>query len=381
MAARQDQEPQKPVVSGRDFRYLYARLHPVIRQGGRPDIVPQVSLTLLRVWWRVVTKSQNRLSPPPLETAKSGAAGLTTDRFQRVPPLAWPAEDAAVSYLRLRAELGGPLVIAPGLPPHAAQPPQAPRLGAFFSLLLHALVLALLLLSVKLTPPLPVPTPPASIAVILENGGQFQTAAPKTKRHGPPQKARAPRPKPQAAPTSPPDVHLNLAPQQMPPTLAFKAPAPVPPAPRRAAPHYLVMNNRQFYGPSARPEPQTPARPPTMNLQLSQAELAKLQAPEFTIKGKVGADWKAAFTHWVNERKYYPRAAIEMGQQGIATIHLVIHPDGSVSGLRLLKSSGSAFLDEAWLGLFRNARVPPFPPGTKAKQVEIVASMHYELIR
>jgi protein TonB len=141
------------------------------------------------------------------------------------------------------------------------------------------------------------------------------------------------------------------------------------------------MSNSQFYGPAAAPAPDTPTRRPGMNLQLSEAQLAKFQAPEFSIKGKVGADWKEAFTRWVNEHKYYPRAAIELGQQGRSTIHLVVHADGSITGLRLLKSAGSSFLDEAWLDLFRDVKVPPFPPGTKAKKVEIVATMHYELIR
>lgn len=324
---------------------------------------------------------EQRLCPPPLEVASSSAAGLTTDRFLRVPALTWPAEDTAVAYLRRRTEPGGPLVIEPDPVQLLHGRSEPPSRGALFSLLLHVLVLALLLLSAKLAPPLPQPAPPAPISVVLENGGQFQKAMPKAERHGPPQKARAPRPRPQTAPASRPDVHLHLAPERAPQAFTFNAPAPVPPAPRRVTPRYLVMNNSQFYGPAAAPAPNTPIRRRGLNLQLSQAELAKLQAPQFSIKGKVGADWKAAFTRWVNEHKYYPRAAIELGQEGSSTIHFVVHADGSITGLRLLKSAGSSYLDEAWLNLFRDTLLPPFPPGTKAKKVEITATMHFELIR
>ena len=87
------------------------------------------------------------------------------------------------------------------------------------------------------------------------------------------------------------------------------------------------------------------------------------------------------FGKWVEARKYYPDVAAEMGQQGTAGIVLVVARDGRVKSVRLVEDSGSPFLNQAWVGMFRNVQVPPFAPGAKDDEVTIHATMRYILVR
>lgn len=170
-----------------------------------------------------------------------------------------------------------------------------------------------------------------------------------------------------------------------PPPLPRATPPPVPlPAPAhrptaRPAPlaHTILMPSMSF-GSAPRAAPATPGR--GLNLALSQSVIRNAFAPDFAVEGHIGPDWLAELTRWVNQRKYYPDSAIQMGQQGAVEIALVIDRTGKVESARLLQSSGSPFLDSAWLGMFQGAVVPPFPPGTKADRITIRATMHYILV-
>jgi protein TonB len=251
---------------------------------------------------------------------------------------------------------------------------------------LHVLVIALLFLLLHRRQPAEEQSPPG-IAVVFDNGGETQTAAPQTLHQGPPSPALAPPP---AAPPPPqtaqnqPEVNLNM------PDNPFgevqSAPAPQAAPPPRPAPHpaprphptqkYLVMNGMSYGSPS----PPVPHAQQALNMSLPESDAEAVNAPDLTIKGDIGADWQAALNRWVNEHKYYPQAALEQDQQGAVRIEFTVDRAGNVTGLRLLNSAGSPFLDQAWLGLFADNQLPPFPPGTKANTVTVDATMRFELI-
>jgi len=193
----------------------------------------------------------------------------------------------------------------------------------------------------------------------------------------------------------PSETQALLRPPSIPAPRPFvPAPLPVPPTPPRHVPppppqpvsapappaqHYLVLNHMSYGTPNETdtPAPQSSGR---LNLALNQSLLNASLSREFNIQGNIGPDWRAELTQWVNERKYYPEQALELGQQGAVMIRLVIARDGSVRDVQLLQSSGSPFLDSAWLGLFEGAHLPPFPPGTPSDQVTLEATMHYILV-
>jgi protein TonB len=261
------------------------------------------------------------------------------------------------------------------------------------AVLLHLALIALFLLLARHRPPTPEQATPPGVSVVFENGGAQQTAAPPAPRQGPSSAATTPAPPPPPPPPQPaeaqPEVNLNMpsAPfatlqsvPEAPPLPQPKRPA-AHPRPRTPPQHYLVMNNMSFgNGKPAPPAPPIPHAHQALSLNLPQSDAQAVNAPEVTIKGNIGADWEAALTRWVNDHKYYPQAAVEQEQQGNVRIEFTVDRNGNVTGLRLLDSSGSPFLDQAWLGLFEQNQLPPFPPGTKSNHVTVDATMHFELI-
>jgi protein TonB len=116
-----------------------------------------------------------------------------------------------------------------------------------------------------------------------------------------------------------------------------------------------------------------------LNLNIGGADELPANTPEISIQGQIGSDWQAGFNKWVYEHLYYPDAAREQNQQGAVTISFTVHRDGTVTGVHLLKGSGSPFLDQAWLDIFLQNNVPPFPPNTPSDTIKITATVDYEL--
>jgi protein TonB len=224
------------------------------------------------------------------------------------------------------------------------------------------------------------------VSVTLDNGGAPQNTAPPAPTQALPQPAQSPQaPPPPPPPPAPaqPEVNLNI-----PDNLLATLPPPTPqpravPHPRpRPAPqhHYVLMMNGMSYG---NPSPYAPAPPAhkSLNLALPQSDAQAVAGQAITVKGNIGADWMSELNDWVNAHKYYPAQAAEQGQQGTAEIEFTVDRQGNVTGLRLLNSSGSNFLDLAWLGLFQGVTLPPFPAGTKDDHITIDATMQYQLVQ
>jgi protein TonB len=244
----------------------------------------------------------------------------------------------------------------------------------------------LFLITFRRHPPLEAQSPPG-VSIVFDNGGQQQAMQPKAQIKAPPSVAQAPAP---AAPPPPaetqPEVNLGI------PEFSAPLPAPTPlpsPAPRAAqaskrqpmlhehpAQRYTVMNNLSF----GHPAPPVPFQKRALNLDLSAADQDVMNGPEVSVKGDAGPDWNAELDQWVEDHKYYPDSAIEQGQQGNVRIHFTVDRAGRVSGLRMEDSSGSPFLDQAWLGLFEGAQLPPFPTTAKDNTVTVDATMHFILL-
>jgi protein TonB len=269
---------------------------------------------------------------------------------------------------------------------HLAAPPPRRRLHPWAwvaALLLHLAVIAFVLLFGWPRQPQEEQSPPG-VAVVFDKGGTPQTVAPPAPRQGPPQPAQAAMPAapPPPSPQSQAEVNLNMppmplgsvqsAPQAQPQPRQVTHPRPAPPQ------KYVVMNNMSYSG---HPSPPMPRAKSAMNLDLAQSDAQAVNAPELTIKGEIGADWRAALDKWVNQHKYYPQAALEQDQQGSVEIEFTVDRAGNVTGLHLLRGSGSPFLDQAWQGLFAQNQLPPFPTGTKSNHVTVDATMHFELIQ
>ncbi len=298
-----------------------------------------------------------------------------------LPSSSGPATDADLAL-----EAGAAERLAPPLRPWRRRPW---AWGA--ALALHLAVLLFILLFVRVVPMQEQDSAPG-VAVVFDNGGETQTAAPPAPLKGMQEATAAAQPPPPPPPPpsadTQPEVNLNMPSMPMGelPSMAQQAPqaraqpraVPARPAPPHPSQRYVMMNGMSFG--QANPLPPQPHAQPALNTSLPESNAEAVNAPELTIKGEIGADWKAALNRWVNEHKYYPDAAAEQGQQGEVTIEFTVDRDGNVTALRMLSGSGSPFLDQAWFGLFANNTLPPFPPGTKSNTLDITATMHFELI-
>ena len=277
---------------------------------------------------------------------------------------------------------------------HLAPPPERPRRNPWAwgaALLLHVLVIAAVLL-VREKPPQEDLQSPPGVSVVFNNGGTApQATAPKA-MPGPPQQMQAPPPPPPPPPASPaeqaqaatqdevqvPDLPLAVIPNA--------PPAPRPrPAPRLRRPgppsqQKYVFLNGMSYGNISPTAPPAPPAPRGMNFSLPASDAQAATASDFSVKGDAGADWDAALTKWVQEHAYYPQAAAEQGQQGTATVEFTVDRHGHVTGLKLLDSAGSPFLDQAWEQLFEDNILPPFPPDAKDGHVKVQYTVQYVLI-
>ncbi len=90
-----------------------------------------------------------------------------------------------------------------------------------------------------------------------------------------------------------------------------------------------------------------------------------------------GAAWMGRLKQWWDQNSFYPREASQTNEGGTVRVHITISGDGRVTSIDLVQSSGSGVLDVAALAVFRNARLPPLPPGTPPQPADVVVSLHY----
>lgn len=138
--------------------------------------------------------------------------------------------------------------------------------------------------------------------------------------------------------------------------------------------------------PRSRPQPQpSPHSPGTIDLSLGPATLAPAKrgpadnTPHAEIDGdNAGPDWRNALSLWVAQHAYYPEQAREAHEEGDAKVHVVATRNGRVTTVELIGKSGSIWLDMALQALFRDANIPPLPPGD-TKPIEFNFTMRYIL--
>jgi protein TonB len=93
--------------------------------------------------------------------------------------------------------------------------------------------------------------------------------------------------------------------------------------------------------------------------------------------GEHGNGWLGKLKQWWDDHQFYPEEAAQSNQGGDVKVHIVIAADGQVRSVEVVHGSGSSALDTAAVAVFRNAHVPPFPPGTPAPPADVEVTLHY----
>jgi protein TonB len=89
--------------------------------------------------------------------------------------------------------------------------------------------------------------------------------------------------------------------------------------------------------------------------------------------------WVTAVSAWLAAHRTYPAQARERDEEGNVSVRFTVDRSGRVVQAVILKPSGSSLLDDAALGLLRQAAFPPFPANMPQAQVSITTSIRYSL--
>jgi protein TonB len=228
-------------------------------------------------------------------------------------------------------------------------------------LLSLALHLALFL-SLLIIPPTQPPTSasePLTVDVIMGEGPAEATS-------GPPAPTEAPAaPIAPAAPDVPPPPPVQQA--EIPPPTPAPAPKLVPPPPAPVA---------QVHPPRAPPQ-RAAARAPVNPAGAPGHAPAGQNAASRAGDASNGAAWMGKLKQWWDQHSVYPTEASQTNEGGNVKVHIVIAPDGEVTSIEVVRGSGLSVLDAAAVAVFRDAHLPPFPPGTPAQPADVVVTLHY----
>jgi periplasmic protein TonB len=102
------------------------------------------------------------------------------------------------------------------------------------------------------------------------------------------------------------------------------------------------------------PMPEPKLQPPSEEKQAT--------APPQANAPRVIARWESVLAAHLERFKHYPQEARARGEQGTATVAFTIDHDGHVVSSRIVRSSGSATLDEETLAMLARAQPMPRPP-------------------
>ena len=160
-----------------------------------------------------------------------------------------------------------------------------------------------------------------------------------------------------------------------PPVQEAEVPAPTPPPPPLPVP------------PPPPPVAQVRPPPPPVQRAVARAPVHTAGAPAHATGGQNaassasdannGAAWMGKLKQWWDAHSFYPKEASQTNEGGNVRVHIVIAADGQVMSIDVVQSSGLSVLDAAALAVFRNAHLPPFPPGTPAQPADVVVTLHY----
>jgi protein TonB len=156
-----------------------------------------------------------------------------------------------------------------------------------------------------------------------------------------------------------------------PPPIPARAPDPPPPGPVEDA---EMTPSSPAPASLAAPSPAPPAvqaRPPWGRAR------AWRNAASRTNQANNGAAWMAKLEQWRDQHAVDPRDASQINEAGDVKLRLSIASSGQVTSVQVVQGSGSNVLDAAAQAVFRNARLPPFPPDAPAQPADVVVTVHY----
>lgn len=276
----------------------------------------------------------------------------------------------------LRGELAGPAL----------------RWGACFLLVLglHA-GLAVALLRRAPRPELPASVPDAVMVELAPEAVPQPEATPvpdpmPVPEPKPPEAPTPPEPTPPAPPLpEPPPVEPPAATEPPPPPEPVVPPIPAVPPPTVALPEPPPAPKRPPPPRPARPPRPAPASPPRPVPEAEAPRAAPAPAPPppsapAAPSSSALPGWRSELASRLQRAKRYPDLARAREEQGAAAVTFTLDRSGHVLSVKLVRSSGSASLDEEAVALVRRADpLPPMPAEMAGSTAIITQSFTFSL--
>ncbi len=276
------------------------------------------------------------------------------------------------------------------------------------SLIAHVLLLiAILFVRTKSDDGAP-PSGP-QVAMVFETPGAASPAGQKQAEPTPGRSAPTPNetpdPKAQTPSSAAAEPQMNIEPELNLPALSAPPPVPQPPSDAAALPRPSLPRPRPrakahaaspfsspmafSFGPQSGPPPGHSGRG-GINMGFSVPAPTR-EGPTGASSGgldvrqtagpALGRDWFGQLDAWWRQHRFYPNEAAERGEDGTVSLQIVVDPYGKVQAVAVQTRSGSMWLDSGALSIFRNAKLPPFPPGAEGGNATIDLNINYILVR
>ena len=276
------------------------------------------------------------------------------------------------------------------------------KLPLAFSVMGHAVGVALLVLFMTKAPPIPEPIAKGGIEVVFAPPPAPEpaphAAPPPIAPETPPPPVETPPPEPEPPPVvatepppppEPPVVTTEPPPPapEAPPVTVSKPPPPQPP--RRLAvkrPPKPVPRREEMPPPTEAYAPPIPARPfvpqsPPATVAPPQTASAATPVPAPVPSPEAVAGYRALLSAWLEGHKRYPEAARQRGEEGHAVLRFMVDRSGRVLDYAVISSSGYPDLDQSVEEMMHGATLPPFPTGMTQPRMEVSVTIRFSLRR
>ena len=251
------------------------------------------------------------------------------------------------------------------------------RLPLGLSVAGHAACLALLILLLGETPPVPEPLATGGIEVVFAPLPMSEESQPPTQAKIPPP-VETPPPEPELAP--PPPEEPVIAPQPPPPVPETPVPVVLPPPPPKPVvkppPRPVHRLEKAPTSPTAAP-PQSAAAA----VGAPQTAYAPTPVPAPVPSTEVNPGYRALLSAWLETHKRYPDSARQRGEEGRAVLRFAVDRSGRVLDFAVAHSSGYPNLDSSIEEMMRGAILPPFPASMTQSRIDVSVTIRFSLAR
>jgi periplasmic protein TonB len=128
------------------------------------------------------------------------------------------------------------------------------------------------------------------------------------------------------------------------------------------------------------PDVALPLPKPVERVEQETPPAPRTAAPVTGGSPAVAPSWEAALLKHLQSYKRYPRSAQARGEQGVALLHFKIDRNGRVLARHILRSSGSAVLDDEVLAMIERAQpLPAFPASMTQNELDLTVPIRFSL--